>query len=95
MIQSPTKQQLSQDLVTFTAGTEVRSAHEMEVTTILSAPIDSVLYPRISMEQATIFVERCMAAGVRDHLDRCEELSIQHQKISVQPPQNRRDYGEQ
>ena len=81
MIKSPTKTQLSQELVKFMLDITMGTA---------------ACNPRlINIKEATVFVERCMAAGVRDHLDRCEELSIQHQKISVQPPQNRRDYGEQ
>lgn len=90
-----TPQQLSQELVDLTSGSEVQSAHERDVATILSVPLHSVLYPRMTMEQATRFVERCMAAGKKEYLDQCEEISLQRQNRPAQSTHNRRDYGEQ
>ena len=90
-----TPQQLSQELVDLTSGSEVQSAHERDVSTILSAPLHSVLYPRMTMEQALTFVVRCMAAGKKEYLDQCEEISLQRNTRPAQPAHNRIDYGEQ
>ena len=74
------KLELIRELVEMTDGSEVKSANEMDVQKVLSVPLGTVLYPRLSITQAKAFVEKCMDRAISEY---------------IQANRNPPDYGEQ
>ena len=90
------KLDLIRELIEMTDGSEVNSANEMDVRKILSVPLGTVIYPRLSIAQAKTFVEKCMRAGAIEYIN-AEQTQHQEEDKAAWPNPNKphRDYGEQ